>query len=73
MPTGDKYDARGFAVGVCIFLAIGVGIGIVDHAGIAAWLSGLAVGAGAMNVTSFILRRKDGVPFRSAWRQKPRN
>jgi len=73
LTTGDKYDARGFVVGICIFLAMGVGVGIFDHAGIEAWFTGVAIGAGAMNMTSFILRRKDGVPYRGPLRQKRRD
>ncbi len=73
MPSGDKYDARGFAIGLPIFLAIGIGFGIFGHGGIAAWGSGLALDAGTMNVTSAAMRRIAGVPSHNIWRRKPRD
>jgi hypothetical protein len=80
IPFGDKYDARGFFVGLFLFLAIGIGIGVFGHAGIKAWLIGLAIGCGFMNVTSHLLRGNAGVPREiiwtrawRAWRRKSRD
>jgi hypothetical protein len=63
VPSGDKYDARGFIVGVVVFLALGVGVGVVGDAGTSAWVLGVAIGAPAMNVTSFVMRRRAGIPY----------
>jgi hypothetical protein len=44
-----------------VFLAIGIGVGLVGHSGAAAWLVGFGAGAAIMNSTSFMLRRINGV------------
>jgi hypothetical protein len=57
---GDRYDGYGAVAGVLVALVCGVLLVGVLGQGAAGWLVAVAVGCGAMNVTSFILRRVTG-------------
>jgi hypothetical protein len=50
---GDRFDAYGFVVAGVVLLAIGLLVG-----GLVGWLLAVALGATAMNLTSYTLRRE---------------
>jgi nitrate reductase gamma subunit len=56
---GDRYDAIGFAVGLVVFIALAVALGVFAH-GVRAMASVAVLGFALMNTTSFILRRTVG-------------
>jgi hypothetical protein len=65
LPWGDRYDAFALPVGLAVFLLVGFLLAGSTHKSVAAWLVSFGIGTGVMNVTSFILRRVNGVENRS--------
>lgn len=60
LKSGDRYDLYGLIVGLVIFAGLGIGLATTAKSPVASWLISFGVGAGAMNVTSFLLRRTIG-------------
>lgn len=65
LPWGDRYDAFALPVGLGAFLLLGFLVADPSHKPLAGWLISFGIGAGVMNVVSFILRRVAGVENRS--------
>jgi hypothetical protein len=71
LPWGDRYDAFALPVGLGAFIVLGLVLQGSSHSPVAGWLVSFGIGAGLMNVTSFILRRIHGRGKRSAASSSP--